>query len=302
MEETILVTGASGHVGSEVCRLLRDARRQFLAIDLNQDQSQDVRACDLRLRNQILPLLQNDSIRVVIHLAGILPTAFQADPLPGADVNLVGSLELMRQSAAAGVKRFIFASSMSVYGSIYAGRTVNEDDAPAPDEVYGASKRVVELIGETLAKKKTFEFVALRIARVIGPGIRKTSSPWRSQLFEDLPPSESICIPFSSDARLSLVHVEDVARMLVTLAEASKVNWSVYNTPAEIWEVKQLKELVEKLRGIRVELGLEGAAGGPICDGGRFAQEFRFQLRELSDRLSAAPSRFPLLDTSKSLR
>ena len=302
MEEKILVTGASGHVGSEVCRLLREARRQFLAIDLNQNRAHDVRACDLRLSNQISPLFQDDSIRVVIHLAGILPTAFQADPLPGADVNLIGSLELMRQSAAAGVKRFVFASSMSVYGSVYEGRGVNEDDAPAPDEVYGASKRAVELIGESLAKKETFEFVALRIARVIGPGIRKTSSPWRSQLFEDLLPSESIFIPFSSDAKLSLVHVEDVARMLVTLAEASNVNCSVYNTPAEIWEVKKLKQLVDKLRGIRVELGPEGAGGGPICDGRRFAQEFKFQHRELRDRLSAAPSRLPLLNTSTSLR
>jgi len=42
-----------------------------------------------------------------------LPSAFQSDPLTGADVNLSGSVELMRQSLAAGVQRFIFASSMA---------------------------------------------------------------------------------------------------------------------------------------------------------------------------------------------
>lgn len=285
-EAMILVTGAAGHIGREICRLLTEARRETLAIDLNQDQTRDVRTCDLRSKSQISALFQSYSVRAVIHLAGILPSAFQADPLPGADVNLSGSLELMRQSVAAGVQRFIFASSMSVYGSLHAQRRVTEEDAAVPDEVYGASKRTVELIGKSLSEKGAFEFVALRIARVVGPGIKKTSSPWRSQIFEAVPQSESIRIPFSPEAMLSLVHVEDVARMLFTLVKATEVNSFVYNTPAEIWEVKELKGLVEKLRGIRMELAPEGAWGGPMCDGSRFAREFGFQLRSLRDYLS----------------
>jgi len=287
-EAMILVTGATGHIGRELCRLLTEARKQILAVDLNQDNTQHVRACDLRSKSQISALFHDHAVRVVIHLAGILPSAFQSDPLTGADVNLSGSLELMRQSLAAGVQRFIFASSMSVYGSLHAQRPATEDDVAGPDEVYGASKRAVELIGENLSEKGAFEFVALRIARVVGPGIKKTSSPWRSQIFEAVPRSEPIRIPFSSDAMLSLVHVEDLARMLFTLVKATAVNSSVYNTPAEIWKVEELKELVEKLRGIRVELGPEGAWGGPMCDGSRFAREFEFHLRKLRDHLSGS--------------
>jgi nucleoside-diphosphate-sugar epimerase len=287
-EDTVLVTGASGHIGCEVCRLLKEAGWQILAADLNQDRAQNVRACDLRLKSQISLLFQYRPIRAVIHLAGILPSAFQADPLTGAEVNLGGSLELMRQSVAAGVKRFIFASSMSVYGSLPTLRPVTEDDAVAPDEVYGASKRAIELIGETLSRKQTFEFVALRIARVVGPGIKKTSSPWRSQIFEGPPQLAKTCIPFSPNTMLSLVHVQDVARMLFILAKATRVNNLIYNTPAEIWEAKQLKELVEKLCGLRVDLGPDEASSGPTCDGGRFAREFSFQLRQLRDYLSGS--------------
>ena len=165
---------------------------------------------------------------------------------------------------------------------------MTEDDAAAPDEVYGAAKRAVELIGESLSEKGAFEFVALRIARVVGPGIKKTSSPWRSQILETVPQSESIRIPFSPDAMLSLVPVEDVARMLFTLVKATEVSSFVYNAPAEIWEAKELREFVEKLRGIRVQLGPEGAWGGPMCDGGRFAREFKFHLRELRDHFSGS--------------
>jgi nucleoside-diphosphate-sugar epimerase len=91
-EAMILVTGATGHIGRELCRLLTEARRQILAVDLNQDNTQDVRACDLRSKSQISALFHDHSVRVVIHLAGILSSAFQSDPLTGADVNLSGSL------------------------------------------------------------------------------------------------------------------------------------------------------------------------------------------------------------------
>jgi len=115
----------------------------------------------------------------------------------------------------------------------------------------------------------------LRIARVIGLGIKKTSSPWRAQIFEVPSPEGPIQIPFEPMTKLSLVHAEDVARMLVTLAVAPYVRSSAYNTPAETWEVRRLKEIVEEARGVRVELA-DGSHGGPACDGGRFAKEFGF--------------------------
>src|SRR5262249_28657089 len=162
--------------------------------------------------------------------------------------NVAGSCELMRQSAAAHAQRFIFASSMSVYGCAPRDRPVTEDDPPAPDEPYGAAKLLIEQIGQTLDREKAFEFVALRIARVIGPGIKKTASPWRSQIFEPSPQQESVCIPFAAEAVLSLVHVEDVTRMLVALADAAKMSSFVYNAPAEGWEARQLKQTIEEVR------------------------------------------------------
>jgi len=150
----------------------------------------------------------------------------------------------------------------------------------------GASKLAVEFIGQTLGKEKTFEFVALRIARVVGPGIKKTSSPWRSQIFE-AHRQDSVSIPFVPEAVLSLVHVQDVAQMLRTLTETAEMSSFVYNTPVEVWEARHLKEAIEELRGIRVELGAEGFHGGPICNGSRFAREFGFQIRGLRERLSS---------------
>ena len=284
-EGYVLVTGASGHIGSELCRILRTTAHKILAVDLDPVPSRDVLPCDLRLKNDVLGLFQTHPIRTVIHLAGILPGAFRSDPLTGAEVNLNGSVELIRQAVNAHVKRFIFASSIGVYGS-FATTRLTESDPAVPDEPYGGSKRAIELVGAALANERAIEFVSLRIARVIGPGIKRSSSPWRSQIFEPPLGVDPIRIPFAPEARLSLVHVEDVARMLVTLVDTVEISSFAYNTPGEIWEAKQLKEVIEKAIGVRVELGDSGVNGGPVCDGERFAREFRFQLRGLRDHLS----------------
>lgn len=283
---SVLVTGAGGHIGREVCRLLKVAETKFLPVDVDPGAAKDLIMCDLTQKNQISRLFQSHPVLAVIHLAAILPSAFHSNPFAGVDVNLNGCFELLRQAVYAKVKRFVFASSMSVYGSSSAARALTEEDPAAPDEPYGASKRAVELVGETLASTQAIEFVSLRIARVVGPGIKKTSSPWRSQIFERRSGCDPIQIPFAPDATLSLVHVEDLARMLVTLAEASAVRRRVYNAPVEVWKASHLKEVLEEVRGVRVELCQDGAHGGPICDGSRFAGEFGFQLRGLRERLS----------------
>jgi len=88
-EGLVIVTGASGHVGREVCRILRAAGNKVLPVDVNPD-TREVIACDLRLRNDVSRLFQSHPVQTVIHLAAILPRAFQSNPLVGADVNLSG--------------------------------------------------------------------------------------------------------------------------------------------------------------------------------------------------------------------
>lgn len=281
----VIVTGADGHIGREVCRLLKTSGTKFLATDVDPGEASDFVACDLSRKDDVALLFLSQPVRAVIHLAAILPSAFHSNPLAAVDVNLTGCFELLRQAVSSHVRRFVFASSRSVYGSSCSGRPLTEMDQAIPDEPYGAAKRVVELVGETLAAAQTIEFVSLRIAIVIGPGIKKTSSPWRAEIFESPSKQHRINIPFAPEAVLPLVHAEDVARMLIVLAETSKPRSSVYNTPVENWEARRLKEVIENTRGVHVEVSPHGPRGGPLCDGSRFAGEFGFQLQGLRKRL-----------------
>lgn len=282
-----LVTGATGQVGREVCRQLQAAHMQFLATDLDPGSGENYLRCDLRDKNQIANLFASPRVQAVIHLAAILPTAFRNNPFLGAEVNLTGTLELLRQSVDSDVRRFVFASSRSVYGIHSTARPLTEKDPTTPEDPYGAAKCVVESIGEVLNAEKKIEFVSLRIATLVGPGIQKSSSVWRSQIFETTGHQRAIKIPFAPDALLPLVYGDDVARALILLAQTPTLQAPIYNTPVEIWTADRLKKAVEDLRRAKVELVQEGKDGGPLCDGSRFAREFAFQAPTISERLSS---------------
>jgi UDP-glucose 4-epimerase len=292
LQQAILVTGACGHIGQEVCRQLRAAGRTLVTTDVdNETDSTEFASCDLRQPGEVAQLFRSHPVGAVIHLAAVLPTAYHSDPLAGAAVNLTGSLNLLREAVNQRVKRFVFASSVSVYGLFgRPPRPLTEDDPTAPDEPYGASKRAIEVIGESLHHAEAIEFAALRIARVVGLGIKKTNSPWRAQIFESVSQITSISIPYAADAEIGLLHVEDAARMLITLAEAKSVRRCIYNCVSETWQAGELKRFLEQTQRIQVELGPEGAYAGAICDGSKFAQEFGFHLRGVKERLQPPQS------------
>jgi nucleoside-diphosphate-sugar epimerase len=285
---TVLVTGAGGQIGSRLSALLRAAGHRVLAVDMRANARENVEPCDISRDDQLARLFDSASIRTVIHLAAILPTAFRADPITGTEVNLTSTLRLLREARAHQVDRFVFGSSMSVYGSSARSGALSEHNVTAPDDPYGVAKRAVELAGESLAVTTGFGFVALRIARVVGPGAKSTASSWRSQILEPFASAGQgpILIPFAPAARLCLAHVDEVARMLTILAGAAEIPRRLYNSPAEVWEARDLAGLVERVRRVPVRLG--EAHGGPISDGTLFTQDFSFRLRGLADYLASS--------------
>src|SRR5258708_12732748 len=174
---SVIVTGSGGHIGREVCRLLRASKPRSLPVDVDPGITKDWRGFDFTRKNHVSRLFRSHPVRAVIHLAAILPSAFHSNPFAGVDVNLNGCFELIRQAVNAKVKRFVFASSMSVYGSSLTPRALTEEDPAAPDEPYGASKRAVELVGETLASPQALDFLPSRTPTPICTSPQPIPSP-----------------------------------------------------------------------------------------------------------------------------
>ena len=106
--------------------------------------------------------------------------------LAATQVNVEGSLNLLEMARQFEVRRFLFGSSLSVYGTCPAHQVVTEMDRAAPEDLYGAAKLYVEQLGEAYRQAHGLEFVSLRIGRVVGPGARSATSVWRSEIFECL--------------------------------------------------------------------------------------------------------------------
>ncbi len=289
----ILVTGAGGFLGRAVCARLRREDVPCLGIDL--EPSSGVEACDVSDSEAVGGVFRKYLPDSVVHLAGILPTASRRDPARATRVNIAGSVNLIQVGAASGVRRFVFGSSMSVYGAVGDGMPVSEETPACPTDVYGAAKRYVEIFGEAAAGSRDFSFVALRIATVVGPGARGTASPWRSEIFERLAGGarRRIPIPFPEPAMLSLVHVEDAARMLVLLAVRENLTRQVYNSPAENWTVGELKRTVEALGcDVTVEPDSTSQRGTPpVANGARFVQDFAWRAPSLAEQLARTVKR-----------
>lgn len=88
-------------------------------------------------------------------------------------VNVEGTLNLARQAADAGVQRFVFMSSIKVNGEeTQRGKPFRAEDAPAPEDAYGISKREAEDGLMALARKTGMEVVIIRPPLIYGPGVK----------------------------------------------------------------------------------------------------------------------------------
>ena len=175
----ILVTGATGFVGSAlVSRLARDGidtracvRRENITLPAS---IHSVRVGDLTGNADWSHVLTGAS--VVVHATARVHVMNDTatDPLVEFRlVNVQGTLNLARQAAAIGVRRFVFISSIKVNGEATArGSAFFADDVPAPLDPYGVSKMEAEQGLQEIAAKTGMEVVIIRPPLVYGPGVK----------------------------------------------------------------------------------------------------------------------------------
>ncbi len=174
----ILLTGASGFVGQAI---LKSAQQRGLKIrpayrSLDYVKLHDDAILVSELNNATDWSVALKGVDVLIHTAARTHIMSEKVRDPVAEfrrVNVEGTLNLAQQAAVAGVRRFVFISSIKVNGEATApGTPFAADDAPDPKDAYGTSKAEAETELREIARKSRMEVTIIRPPLIYGPGVK----------------------------------------------------------------------------------------------------------------------------------
>ncbi len=183
----ILVTGGAGFMGSWlVDELIKRGHRVVNVDDLSGGFLENVNPkckfvkLDVRDFKKLDKLIEKEKIEIIFHLAAYAAVGQSIfSPIAINDINITPMNNLLVSAVNHNIKRFIFTSSMDVYGK--QKPPFNEKMSRLPDDPYGCAKSYCERMLEIFARTYNFEYVILRPHNVYGPR-QNISDPFRNVL------------------------------------------------------------------------------------------------------------------------
>jgi nucleoside-diphosphate-sugar epimerase len=221
---SVLVTGASGFVGTEVCATL--VRAGLTVHGLTRRAVPLARGVIPHFAKDLADAAAigsaADGVDAVIHLAARAHVTRERESEAETwfqQTNVEGTRTVFNAALAGGVRRFLFTSSIKVMGD-YPGRPWTEEDAPSPTDAYGRSKLEAERLLVRAGPSANIEIGILRLPLVYGPRVRANML----QLFKLV--DRGVPLPFggtknrrsilfsrnAADAMLSLLRVPSLTR------------------------------------------------------------------------------------------
>jgi nucleoside-diphosphate-sugar epimerase len=178
---------------------------------------------------------------VVIHSVAIhLATQVADSPMQMVDVNVNGTLNILRAAEMAGTRRIVYLSSAKVYGEPDRLPSL-ETDLPRPREPYALAKLVAEQYCQTFHETCGIEVVVIRPFSVYGPG-QDQNSGYVGMALEALKTDGVASFPGRADYLRDFVHISDVARLCALATTAELPGFTVLNSGAG--QAHTLDELV----------------------------------------------------------
>ncbi|EKZ9201526.1 SDR family oxidoreductase [Vibrio vulnificus] len=222
----ILVTGYTGFVGRHLLSTFENLQNiNLLGRSQPKKCSQFLKASIDSSSDYSVVL---DKVSTVIHIAARVHVMNDEsdDPLEEfRAVNTAGTMNLARQAAEAGVKRFIFVSSIKVNGESTTGKQAfTAQDTPSPEDPYGVSKAEAEEQLIALGKETDLEIVIIRPPLVYGEGVKANFASLMNLVSKGIP------LPFGyiTNNKRSLVSVDNLVDLIITCIDHPKAANQVF--------------------------------------------------------------------------
>jgi nucleoside-diphosphate-sugar epimerase len=271
-----LVTGGAGFIGSALVRsLLAEGARRVVVIDnllsgreSNLEEvraSVDLQRADICNYEEIAPLIRGAA--VVFHEAAIpsVPRSIE-QPVLSHEVNINGTLNVMRAAREGAVGRVVYAASSSAYGDTEILPKV-ETMTPRPLSPYALQKLVGEYYANIFSSVYGLETVSLRYFNVYGPR-QDPSSPYSGVLslfMKAILERRSPTIFGDGEQSRDFTYVDDVAALNLKAARAPHVSGKMYNAGnGGRVTLNQAWALLQRIEGVEVPAAYGPARSGDV--------------------------------------
>jgi dihydroflavonol-4-reductase len=227
----VLITGATGFIGSRFAEICKERGFNVVALgqennDVERERKANLRRVGVAVENLDLGSdtvlgMQLSGVDVVFHLAAAQHEMNRPDAYFWA-INVEGTRRILEASIAAGVRRFVYGSTIGVYG-IPKVDVIDETTALDPDNIYGVTKRAAEQL--VLEYGSRLPVSVVRISETYGPGDRRLL-----KLFRSIKARKFLLIGSCKNIHQP-IYVDDLARVLLVAADSPAAVGEVFVAP-----------------------------------------------------------------------
>jgi len=245
MMNKVLVTGASGFIGSRLVRALEKKRVTVRVLSRVKQENLETVICDFE--SDPIPDETLNGVDTVFHLAGLAHDKRNTSIVKSLyqKINVDASVQLAELAVLKRVKHFIFVSSVKAGGSPLTGESMTELDQGELEGVYGKTKREAELKLLELGKKSVMKVTIIRPSLVYGPDVKGNLQLMINGIqkgwFPPLPEFQN---------RRSMVHVDDLVKAILLVVKARSTSNEIFIvTDGIAYSSRDIYEIMCRLSG-----------------------------------------------------
>jgi nucleoside-diphosphate-sugar epimerase len=271
-----LVTGAQGCIGSWVVKRLIEAGHEVVTFDVNDSLARlemiagadaaakvERRVGRIEDTDSVKRLVKDERITHIVHLAAVLMPFCAKDPVAGALINVVGTLNIFEAAREAGIgSRIVYASSSAVWGPTdeYGEGELTEDLPTRPKTHYGVYKAANEGNARIYFANDGISSIGLRPWTVFGPGRDAGLTADPTLAMRAVARREPFQIRLSG--HMDLQYTQDVADIFIQCLFSEAKGAYAFNLRGDVISMEALVEMLEELRP--EAKGLITVAGNPV--------------------------------------